>query len=226
MENHGEFRLIADFFETDAKVKRDIPNIFLQRGEMTFEDFSNDIIRYLTRRLELNDYQIDQIRSDKRMIIKIFMKNYEECVEMYCNEFNKIKITPEELTGDNYTITDQTSYNAINYLKKLSVALYELENPDTVKTFSNSSFSRFSIKTLDRLREYIGENFGEQYVRRFEYICESDLKDEFDSMLKMVLATVEKQASNSCEDLLSIARRMQPVEEKSEHKSRAAALLD
>ena len=226
MENQEEFRLIINFFETDERIKRDLHNIFLQRGEMTFEDFSNDIIRYLSRRLELNDYQIDQIKSDKRTVINCFIKNYEECVEMYCNDFNKIKTTPEELTGDNYAITEQTSYNAAFYLKKLSFALSELRDPNIVKTFSNSSFSRFSIKTIDKLRDYIGETFGGQYVRKFEYSCEYDLKGEIDSMLRMILSAVEKKASLECEDLLAAAKRMQKIEKKQEFKSRAEVLLD
>jgi len=221
----NNLRIINDFFNTDSRIKSDIVPIFMKYGEIQFDDFSNQLINYLCRKLELMDNQVEQIRYDKRLFIKAFLDNYLKCVESFGEHLNGIKITPEEILDKSYSITEDSIKCAELYIRKLSLFVDQLNDKDIVRRNSNSDFSYFATQNLDWIRNYIGENFGGAYVRRFEYYCESDLKDDFDYTLRIVLSSSSREISFSLGDFLSVINNMKTDQIEQKQMTNAEALL-
>ena len=223
MDNE-DLKIIVDFFNCDEELKNNLRKNFYQFGEISLEDATTDIISLLSRKLELRDEQIDELRYNKRRISQKLAEKFVECSEEYAFDFCRISTSPEELTNGTLAVSEKVCDQANRYCRMLRGKLDELEDHDIAKSYSNSSFSRFSQYGVDYIRNFIDQNYGSQAVRNYDYYCESDVRDRLNYGVREATVNVSRKSQSDLNELQLCTRRMNKQESKI-GTSRVSSLL-
>ena len=203
-----DLRVLADFFGRDEYMKKKLEVNFYQWGEITFDEITTEIVRLFGRKLGLSEIQMDELRYDKRRIREKLTERFLSCGEEFVAEFNGIKTSPEELTKGTLAVSDETYDEAMLYCRKVRGKLDELNSPDITRSSSGSSFSKFTQNGTQFLRDYVEDSFGSQAVRRFDYYCESDVREKLDIGAKMALSNICYKSSDDVDELQGCVRKM------------------
>ena len=203
-----DIRLLGEFLNADEELRKSMTGNFYNAGSMVFEESAKDVIRYLSKRLNLSEQQIEQLRDDRKNITNNMIANYLKGAIQYAEGLGRIQCSAEELTNGTLSIDENTYGNAEMHCRRLRGKLSELDDPASSKRISNGPFSRVASSDVDFLRDYVGNNFGKEAVRRYEYYCESEVYEYLSQSVSQANHKVCQIAMYGVDNMQACARRM------------------
>ena len=219
-----DLQLIQNFLESDKELKENLRKNFNMEGELSLPELTNEIIKYISRRLNFSDSQYENIVYSKNEIYKLLINNYIECSENYCSEVDNIKVTSDELI-ENGSINENTQFIAERHCKRLYNKLDELISKNFISMYSNSSFSNCTVRCLGMLRIHMYELFGSDITKKYDYFCESELKNIIDDNLCIILHTVAKRSYNDMDEMTHFVRNFKSSLDDSGKKEALGPIL-
>ena len=203
-----DLRLISAFFNSDEELKGNVKRYFYRWSDGAYDETVSEIFSILDRRLDLTDEQQYELRFGKTALSRKLSEKFLSSADEYVYELNKISISPEELTKGEVKVTEDTYDHAVMHTRRIRCKLDELEDKDIVKRSSGSCFSNLADTGVNLFRNYIDENLGSEAVRKFDYYCEPDVKDNLEYGTRAAINRVYKQSQDDLDDLHCCTRRM------------------
>lgn len=201
-------RILGAFLEADEEVRRSLIGTFEQVGTTVFDESTKRALSYIARKIGLSQRDMETIQYDRRRIIEKLMDNYMNGAVRFSEEFDGTRSTAEEITHGTFSVDEETYENAQMYCRRMRGKISELDDPNNSKRMSNSSFSRVAMRDVDFLREYIGNNFGGNASRNFEYYCEAELYNHFTESVALANHVTSKATMSGIDAMQACTRQM------------------